>query len=118
MKKLIFLTVLTLFILAIPVTAMAADKTAGATIYKKNCAGCHGLSGAGDGPAAVTLMPKPSNFVASNYKDSTGKMLKDYSEADLIEIIEYGRKGTAMPRWKRLLSSDDVANVLSYIRSL
>jgi mono/diheme cytochrome c family protein len=118
MKKTIFLTVLILFILAVPVSAFASDKTTGATIYKKNCAGCHGLSGAGDGPAAATLMPKPANFVASNYKDSTGKMLKDYSEADLIDIIEYGRKGTAMPRWKRFLSSDDVADVLTYIRSL
>lgn len=118
MKNIIFLTVLNLFIFAIPVTAMAADKTAGAAIYRKNCAGCHGLSGGGDGPAAATLMPKPSNFVASNYKDSAGKMFKDYSESDLINIIEYGRKGTAMPRWKKFLSSEDVADVLIYIRSL
>lgn len=118
MKKIIFLTVIVLFISVTSVTSFASDKVTGELIYKKNCAGCHGRTGEGNGPAAAMLKPKPANFIASDYKDSIGKNLKGYSETELADMIKYGRKGTAMPQWNRLLSHEDISDVLSYIRSL
>src|SRR2546425_10261800 len=37
----------------------AQDTTAGKTVYVKWCAGCHGDTGAGDGPAARYMLPRP-----------------------------------------------------------
>lgn len=34
----------------------------GAALYTENCAACHGTSGAGDGPAAEGLDPKPADL--------------------------------------------------------
>lgn len=94
------------------------NATNGAPVYKKNCAGCHGNTGAGDGPAASSLKPKPANFVATDYKDSKGKNPREYSDAELLDIINNGRKGTAMPAWKKQLTADQINDVLAYVRSL
>ena len=40
--------------------APAAD--AGATLYRRYCASCHGLRGGGDGPAAEALTPRPTDL--------------------------------------------------------
>ncbi len=96
----------------------AGDKTNGAAIYKKNCLGCHGATGAGNGPAAASLKPKPANFVSNDYKDSLGKNPKDYTDAELTAIIDNGRKNTAMVAWKKTLNPAQAADVLAYIRSL
>lgn len=92
--------------------------TNGATVYKKNCAGCHGNTGEGNGPAASSLKPKPANFVATSYKDSKGKNPRDYTDAEILDIINNGRKGTAMPAWKKQLSAEQINDVLAYVRSL
>jgi mono/diheme cytochrome c family protein len=34
----------------------------GRELFKGNCASCHGENGSGDGPAGMTLNPKPRNF--------------------------------------------------------
>lgn len=104
-----------------PAPAPSAGKgsaTNGAPVYKKNCAGCHGNTGMGDGPAASSLKPKPANFVAADYKDSKGKNPREYSDAELKDIIDNGRKGTAMPAWKKQLTADQINDVLAYVRSL
>jgi mono/diheme cytochrome c family protein len=32
------------------------------TIFKSRCSTCHGMEGKGNGPAAITLNPKPRNY--------------------------------------------------------
>jgi high-affinity iron transporter len=36
----------------------------GRDLFQENCVSCHGTLGAGDGPSADTLNPKPRNFTA------------------------------------------------------
>jgi mono/diheme cytochrome c family protein len=51
-----------------PVDVMKAGVTSdslvtrGRDLFKANCASCHGDAGSGDGPAGLTLNPKPRNF--------------------------------------------------------
>ena len=49
----------------------AQDTTKGEAIYEKWCAGCHGDTGAGDGPAAAYMLPRPRNFTGAVYKIRT-----------------------------------------------
>lgn len=46
------------------VAGVASDSLVrrGAGLYTANCASCHGDNGGGDGPAGLTLNPKPRNF--------------------------------------------------------
>lgn len=45
-----------------PLSATPDDIVKGKAIYDANCAPCHGAGGAGDGPAAASLNPKPADF--------------------------------------------------------
>jgi mono/diheme cytochrome c family protein len=65
----------------------------GEAMYVRYCASCHGLTGAGDGPAAGALSPPPTDLTAA-----------DLNLAELVKVID-GRRtvrahGTAaMPVW-------------------
>ena len=94
-------------------SAFAADaKTIakGKTVFEQNCASCHGVSGAGDGPAAVALNPKPRNFATDEFKaGSTPK--------EILKTVTDGLKGTMMVSYKHLPEADRKA-VSEYVASL
>jgi len=55
------------------VAATPAVLHQGKAIYQHYCWPCHGLSGAGDGPAANMLNPRPRDFTQAHFKlRSTG----------------------------------------------
>jgi high-affinity iron transporter len=64
-------------------------------LYKNNCASCHGLQGYGDGIAAKTLTPKPTDF----YDKARYRQRTLYS---LYSTITEGVSGTAMPSFQHL----------------
>jgi mono/diheme cytochrome c family protein len=53
-------TALGAFTFLFPISASAAENAA--ALYSDQCAGCHGATGNGDGPAAASLNPKPKPF--------------------------------------------------------
>lgn len=93
------------------VAAAANEKfmAEGKVVYETNCAGCHGVSGDGMGPAAAALVPKPRNFVQ-------WKMKYGDDDASVNKSVENGIKGTAMPAWKDTLSADQIKSVVVYIK--
>jgi len=84
----------------------AGDPARGKAIYQKKCALCHGEDGAGDGPGAATLDPKPRDFTKGLYKVRTTASGRGPSDADLFRIITEGMPGTSMPSWKSLPEKD------------
>lgn len=44
------------------VTPTAANIKEAKSVFKTNCATCHGMNGSGDGPAAAGLKPKPRDY--------------------------------------------------------
>jgi mono/diheme cytochrome c family protein len=53
---------------ATPATASAADTAR--TYFKQKCVVCHGDHGAGDGPGAAALTPKPRAFSLADWQAS------------------------------------------------
>ncbi len=47
---------------AAPQLAAAQSVEFGKTLFTQNCASCHGAEGAGDGPVATYIEPKPSDL--------------------------------------------------------
>ena len=94
-----------------PLSADAAgDSAKGKALYEKHCMACHGPQGKGDGPTGKMLKPPAADFSSA--------VRKKKSEAELREVIENGKPGTAMGPWKSQLSPTDLDNVLGYVMAL
>lgn len=81
----------------------------GKTVYDKNCAVCHQVSGAGLPPAFPALTA--SKIATTPIFGSDGKYLPD-SHLDRV----LNGKGV-MPAWKALLSDAEIAAVITYERN-
>jgi len=93
------------------------DTTAGKKVYEKWCAGCHGDTGAGDGPAAAHMLPRPRNFTGAVYKIRTTASGQLPTDADLMRAIDEGLPGSAMPAWKGRLSDAERRDVMAYLKT-
>lgn len=96
---------------ATPVTTASISR--GEKIYQDYCAGCHGVVGDGNGPAAEFLMPTPVNFTMLRNHLEDGK----YIGGILYYQIMNGVTGSAMPYFKKHLESAkiwDVGNFIEY----
>jgi cytochrome c oxidase cbb3-type subunit I/II len=72
-------------------SGIAESAGKGADIYKHNCAGCHGVSGKGDGPGSPSLLPSPADLTVRRI--SAGRM---------EQIMTNGVYGSSMPAWRDL----------------
>jgi len=81
-------------------------------IYDDKCAGCHGPSGKGDGPAGQALTPHPPDFSTS---------LKGKDDAYLTKIIKEGgeavKKSPSMPANSDLTDAQ-VKALIEYIKHM
>jgi mono/diheme cytochrome c family protein len=62
----------------------------GRALYQASCAVCHGAKGLGDGPAALTLNPRPFNLQVH---------VPQHAPGELYYWITNGISFTAMPAW-------------------
>ena len=72
-----------------PVLSPSRELDRGRALFAANCAGCHGARGAGDGPAAAALSPRPTNLAEHRY-----------SSDRLAQVLWNGTAGTAMSAWR------------------
>ena len=85
----------------------------GAVVYQERCAGCHGVTGDGQGPAAPYLDPKPRDYRRGIFKfTSTGRAKP--RKSDLVRVVKYGARGTSMPSF-RWLPEDELSAVVDYV---
>ncbi|MEP9409966.1 MAG: c-type cytochrome [Candidatus Brocadia sp.] len=88
----------------------------GKKVYEKRCWYCHGIEGRGDGPASITMFPKPRNFTRNEYKVRSTPFGSVPTDEDLFRIITSGIEGTAMPFWSTI-SESERWQVLYYIKT-
>jgi cytochrome c553 len=78
-------------------------------IFKTRCSTCHGMEGKGNGPAAITLNPKPRNYTDAAWQ-------KSVTDEHLHEIILKGGgavgKSPLMPANPDLEGKNDVIDAL------
>jgi mono/diheme cytochrome c family protein len=98
------------------------DATSGQTLYVSHCALCHGPGGAGDGPAAVALNPKPRDFRTGTFYIDANANNETGEPVDLARVIREGPGAfggsDAMVAWKDDLSDDEVRDLVAYIQTL
>jgi mono/diheme cytochrome c family protein len=95
----------------------AQDTAQGRAVYQKWCAGCHGDAGAGDGPAAHYMLPRPRDFTGAIYQIRSTGSGELPTDADLLRAVDQGLPGTAMPGWKTRLSDRERRSVVAYLKT-
>jgi mono/diheme cytochrome c family protein len=87
-----------------PRLTRSTERNRGREVYSRYCAACHGSGGAGDGPGAAGLHPRPANLTE-----------QEYSISRLSDSLWNGSAGTAMPAWRDLAVAD-LAAVAELVR--
>jgi mono/diheme cytochrome c family protein len=90
------------------------DPAAGAALYARSCAACHGLDGSGsDALKAVNVRPR--SFASE-------RVMRRVSDDDLLAAISGGGpavgRSPLMPAWGRVLSDGEMRDVVAYLRTL
>jgi mono/diheme cytochrome c family protein len=96
-------------------SAAYADSGRGKSLYRQNCAPCHGAAGRGDGVGAQSLPVRPAD-----HTDSTA--MRSRSDAFLRDVITRGGSAAGlssfMPAWQGILKDDQIQDLVDYIRTL
>jgi mono/diheme cytochrome c family protein len=85
--------------------------------YRVNCLHCHGAAGAGDGPTAASINPKPRDFRKGIFKWAAVKDKARPRREDLATILENGVYGTAMHSFARLRVAE-IEGLVDHVRLL
>jgi mono/diheme cytochrome c family protein len=110
-----YLAILIAVVLSPTFSLAQGSPAKGKEIYVKQCAGCHGPAGKGDGPAAAAINPKPTDFTNKTHMT----MLKDQY---LFDLIQKGGAATGksplMTPFGSKLKDGEIQDVIAYVRSL
>ena len=79
----------------------AGDATNGATVFAQNCAACHGENAEGGAVGPTLISAELSAQDDDFYR----------------QVILNGREGTAMPAWEGRLSTQEIEDVIAFVRS-
>ncbi len=93
------------------------DLEAGKATYFRKCVWCHGPEGAGDGPGADRLWPRPRNFNQGTFKirhTASGELPTD---EDLFLTVTNGLPGSAMPPWSHVLTETERRQVVQFVKT-
>ncbi len=102
-----------------PKTGKSAPIEGGYALYRKHCLHCHGVIGAGDGPTAEFLFPRPRDYRPGIFKfTSTNPVNAKPSRDDLRKTIRYGLHGTSMPGFDANLNESEIDQVIDYMTFL
>ena len=94
-----------------PVASSAASIAAGQKTFQANCVSCHGPAGAGDGKNIAQMNPKPSNLTDGSWKHGS-------TDGEIFTLIRDGSKNTAMRGFASKMTTNDIWNVVNYVRTL
>jgi mono/diheme cytochrome c family protein len=93
------------------------DTSAGARVFRDNCAVCHGATGDGQGMAAHHFKSPPRDLTRGRFKFRSTASGQIPTDADLVRIIVRGIPSTGMVP-ENHLSDDEVQAVIAFVKSL
>lgn len=89
-----------------PLQPTTENLVAGAAVYLERCALCHGDPARPQSPLAKSFNPPPPQFMTD---------AADMGDSDNYYITVHGIRWTGMPGWGKVLSQNDVWQVVTFI---
>ena len=98
-----------------PAEAAAEPAFDAAQSYNTVCATCHGVTGAGDGPAGAALEPKPASFAEAAFWETR-------DDDHVFTVIKEGGpavgKSPLMVGWSMQFDDDQIRQIVEYLKTL
>jgi copper transport protein len=91
-----------------PIPSTPDSVARGQNLFRANCASCHGIRGAGDGPTAAEMLPGPGDLSTS---------VPALGDGELAYLISAGTVATRMPAFSTTLSEQDRWDLVNYLRA-
>ena len=88
----------------------AASIARGHALYREHCASCHGVGGAGDGPAAASAIRRPADLI--------GRRTADRTAGDLFWWLTHGASGLPLHGFGNRLSPEQRWDAVNFLRTL
>lgn len=96
-------------------TSVSADAGRGQEVYRTYCSACHGARGGADGPLSKLLVPPPP-------RHSDAAHMEALSDDYLYRLLKEGGpavgKSPLMNAWGKVLSEDQLRDLIAYMRTL
>ena len=96
-----------------PLDATTENIQAGRTIYENRCAGCHGENALGQGEAASSMEPTPSDLIYA-----VGNQNDDYIFWRIATGTEDLEIDSSMPAFASVLSENEIWQVITFLEDL
>lgn len=87
----------------------------GESLYKKQCAPCHGIPGDGKGFLAAGFDVMPRDFRQGVYKFTSTKSGELPTIEDIERTIRVGVPNTTMPAWGQFFTPDQIKSLARYL---
>ena len=99
-----------------------AQLTAGARLYERDCTGCHGAEGRGDGPGAGAINEPGDDHQQHEMVTKVADFTDLARQAGAPDLLYYGKlvrggMGTSMPYWGTLYREEELWAVIAHLRS-
>ena len=80
----------------------------GESLFRDNCAFCHGMDGSGKNWIGSFLERKPQDLQDKNFMNVVNRSTLKY-------MIKKGKKDTSMPAWENVLTEKQIESIVEYI---
>ncbi len=91
----------------------------GKNLFLKNCSGCHGLEGRGDGESIHRIVNIEKGSLYPRNLTKPWKFRRGFSREDIFATIRTGLSLTAMPQFStRMFNDTQIWDIVNYVQTL
>lgn len=95
--------------ISVPALGAPEQLAQGLSLYRAQCAQCHGAPGIAPEPFALGMTPLPAPLM------QTGR---EWPPQDIFWVVKYGIKMTGMPAWEFRMTDEDIWSVVALVQYL
>ena len=95
--------------IVVPELSRPGLATTGLTLYRRNCANCHGEPGLPPRPFAMGMTPVPPPIIYP---------ARELPSNELFWVIKHGIKMTGMPAWQMKLGDAQIWSIVAFMKRL
>ena len=96
---------------------VAGDKERGKALYLQYCSQCHGEDGSGEGQGTGVTLSRERKFMVMPAAINNSGFLQSAPDSMIKHTIKVGRASSSMPVFGKVLSDQQINDIVAFVRS-